>query len=33
MSIDKFDEVFNVISDRYGDMFTDVRLLKVEIQN
>ena len=28
MSIDKFDEVFNVISDRYGDMFTDIRLLK-----
>lgn len=28
MSIDKFDEVFNVINDRYGDMFTDVRLMK-----
>jgi hypothetical protein len=28
MSIDKFDEVFNVINDRYGDMFTDIRLLK-----
>ena len=28
MSIDKSEEVFNVINDRYGDMFTDVRLMK-----